>query len=222
MPPPLFGADDNQFEGRAYRLDRGDTDLVVLPPQFITELNGLPQNMISSRKSHASTLLGHLNGMDVVLKTNHHVKMLLNRITPALPELLKPSQVRIDQTLTRLFPQRSDVWTAVNPVDKIVLCISRSITLVTFGDPICDDPELVRTFMEHTRNGECTSNLYLRDFSKDDDSFFSSLHNATGTVVLAASPCLASSRQVALAANMANLGAFRLSRSRATSFRQEL
>ena len=150
--------------------------------------------MISSRRSHASTLLGHLNGMDVVLKTNHHVKMLLNRITPALPELLKPSQIRIEETLSRLFPQKTDVWTAVKPVDKIVLCISRSITLVTFGPPICDDPELVHTFMEHTRNGEYTLSLYLQSFSEDYDSLFRSLHNATGTVVFAASPCLASSR----------------------------
>lgn len=146
-------ADQSQFEGRAYRLDRGDTDLVVLPPQFITELNGLPQNMISSRRSHASTLLGHLNGMDVVLKTNHHVKMLLNRITPALPELLKLSRPRIEETLTSLFPQRTDAWTAVKPVDKVVLCISRGVTVATFGLPTCDDPELIHTFMAHTRNG---------------------------------------------------------------------
>ncbi|MCJ1405149.1 hypothetical protein MMC11_008375 [Xylographa trunciseda] len=143
---------NDKFQGRAYRLERGDTDLVVLPPLFITELNRLPQNMISSRQSHASTLLGHLNGMDVVLKTNHHVKMLLNRITPALPELLKPSRIRIEESLTSLFPQSTDAWIAVKPVDKIVLCISRGITLATFGTPTCDDPELVRTFMEHTRN----------------------------------------------------------------------
>ena len=91
--------------------------------------------------------------MDVVLKTNHHVKMLLNRITPALPELLQPSRERIEETLYSLFPQKTDEWTAVKPVDKIVLCISRSITLAAFGPPTCDDPELVRTFMEHTRNG---------------------------------------------------------------------
>ena len=91
--------------------------------------------------------------MDVVLKTNHHVKMLLNRITPALPDLLQPSMIRIEETLTSLFPQDTATWTAVKPVDKIVLCISRSITLATFGAPTCDDSELVRTFMEHTRNG---------------------------------------------------------------------
>ncbi len=148
-----MSADRSQFEGRAYRLDRGDTDLIVLSPQLITKLNGLPQNMISSRRSHASTLLEHLNGMDVMLKINNHVKMLLNRTIPALPELLKPSQVRIEETLTSLFPQ-TDASTAVKPVDKVVLCINRGITVATFGPSICDDPELVCTFMEHTRNGE--------------------------------------------------------------------
>lgn len=95
--------------------------------------------------------------MDVVLKTNHHVKALLNRITPALPELLKPSQDRIQETLTKMFPQTNDIWTVVEPLDKIVLCFSRCMTLVTMGDPICDDPELVHTFMKHTKNGEYTT-----------------------------------------------------------------
>lgn len=127
--------------------------MVVLPPHVISELNRLPQDAISSRRSHASTLLGHLNGMDVVLRTNQHVKMLLNRVTPALPQLLAPSQNRIGETLEELFPQVTDVWTTIKPVDKVVLCISRSITLATFGEGTCDDPELVRTFKDHTQNG---------------------------------------------------------------------
>ena len=118
-----------------YRLDRGDIDLVVLPPRYLAEFNALPQVTISARRSHASTLLGHLTGTDVVLKTNHHVKALLNRITPILPELLKPSQDRIEETLTRVFPQTNDIWTVVEPLDKIALCFSRCMTLVTIGDP---------------------------------------------------------------------------------------
>ena len=101
--------------------------------------------------------------MDVVLKTNHHVKMLLNRVTLALPDILRPSQVRIKETLTNLFPQSTDAWTGVKPVEKIVLCISRSTTLATFGEPTCEDPELARRFVEHTTNGQYSSNLQLYD-----------------------------------------------------------
>lgn len=99
--------------------------------------------------------------MDVVLKTNQHVKLLLNRITPALPDLLGPSQSRIGETMTSLFPQGTDIFVAVKPLEKIVLCISRSLALATFGEPNCDNPELVRTMMEHTRNGQYTSNPVL-------------------------------------------------------------
>ncbi len=92
--------------------------------------------------------------MNVVLRTNHHVKLLLNRITPALPELLPSIRVRVADTLLSLFPQETDEWITVKPVEKVVLCISRGIAFATFGEPTCDDPKLVRTFMEHTRNGK--------------------------------------------------------------------
>lgn len=92
--------------------------------------------------------------MDVVLQTDHHVKLLLNKVTPALPKLLQPASVRIEETLKSLFPQDTQQWTPVKPVDKVVLCISRGVSLATFGAPTCDDPRLYTTFMEHTRNGE--------------------------------------------------------------------
>ena len=97
--------------------------------------------------------------MDVVLKSNHHVKLLLNRFTPALPVLLQPCCVRVNETLTELFPQDTTNWTRIQPVEKIVLCISRSITFIAFGSPVCDDPEIIRAFMEHTKNGKHQTRL---------------------------------------------------------------
>ena len=146
--------DHSQFEGRPYRLARGDVDMVVLPPAFIPELNKLPQSTISSRRSHASSILGHLNGMNVVLETDHHVKILLNRITPALPQLFTPISSRVTQTLTSLFPQCTTAWKPIKPLEKIVLCISRGMAVATFGPPACDDMELVETLKDHTRNGK--------------------------------------------------------------------
>ncbi|KAF2184212.1 cytochrome P450 [Zopfia rhizophila CBS 207.26] len=121
-----------KYHDRAYRLARGDADIIVLPSRFINELNRLPQHFISSRKSHSKSLTGYLNGMDVVQTTNHHVKMLLSR----------PASQRIQSTITELFPRDTDSWNAVEPVNKIVHCISQAITLSTFGPPICDNPKL--------------------------------------------------------------------------------
>jgi hypothetical protein len=109
--------------------------------------------MISSKKSHYISLTAYLNGMDIVLKTSHHVKMLLSRITPALPTLLRPASVRVQRSITEKFPQSTVEWTPVKPLDKIVHCISQAVTLITFGEPVCDDPKLVRLCYEHTYNG---------------------------------------------------------------------
>ncbi|KAI9685808.1 MAG: hypothetical protein M1820_010731 [Bogoriella megaspora] len=98
------------------------------------------------------SLLGNLNGMDAVLETDLHVKMLLNRISPALSELFKPANSRIMETLTNLFPQSTKDWSTVKPLDKIVLCISRGITLAVFGPPACDDMLLNKTFVKHTQH----------------------------------------------------------------------
>ena len=97
--------------------------------------------------------------MNAVLETDLHVKMLLNHISPALPQLFRPAAVRITETMTNLLPQNTHEWTKVKPLDIIVLCISRGITLAAFGSPACDDMLLNQTFMEHTQNGEYTVKL---------------------------------------------------------------
>lgn len=72
---------------------------------MIGELNKLPQNAISSTKSHAASLTGYLNGMDVVKETNYHVKLLPGRVSPALPSLLPSIKSRIQQTIAESLPQ---------------------------------------------------------------------------------------------------------------------
>ncbi|KAF2478185.1 cytochrome P450 [Lindgomyces ingoldianus] len=132
-----------KYDGQVYRIARGDTDVVVVPAECITELNRLPQNVCNSRICHAYSMTGHLNGMDVVLKTNLHVRTLLNRITPALPEIVKPARIRIAETMNKVFSQDTRNWKVVKPVEEVVYCVSRVITLASVGAPVCDDPEFI-------------------------------------------------------------------------------
>lgn len=96
-------------------------------------------------------MTGHLNGMSVVLKSNLHVKTLLNRISPALPALLGPASTRMEETLYDVFPHESNSWTTIEPMDLVVRCVSRAITLAAVGQPICDDPGLVELLFAHTK-----------------------------------------------------------------------
>ena len=149
--------------------------------------------MVSSRRSHTSTLVGHLNGVDVVLETDHHVKILLNKLTPALPQLFKPASVRITQTMNGEFPQTTNIWTAVKPLEKVVLCISRGVAVATVGEPACDNLELVRTFREHTKNGKHSPKTKVKVFAYDFNSFCCSIRHATHPSVPAIHAGLATS-----------------------------
>ncbi|KAI1373128.1 cytochrome P450 [Hypoxylon crocopeplum] len=141
-----------KFDGKPYRLERGDADYVVLPARSIAELNRLPTDALHTRKHHSFSLLGHLTGMDVILKTSYHVRTLLSRISPAVGEFTPPMAKRMTAKLVRLLPQQPGSWAQIDPVDALVQCISEGLAQTLFGPPICNDPELTRLCHEHTKN----------------------------------------------------------------------
>ncbi|PYI10680.1 putative cytochrome P450 [Aspergillus sclerotiicarbonarius CBS 121057] len=109
---------------------RGDVDFIVLPAECVTELNRLPRNILSSRQCHAITMMGHLNGMDVVLKTDLHVRLLLKTISPALPKLLRPASTRMAETMHAMFPQDTEAWTVTEMADRLACCVERGLAFL--------------------------------------------------------------------------------------------
>ncbi|OTB17449.1 hypothetical protein K445DRAFT_57310 [Daldinia sp. EC12] len=113
----------NNAGGKPYQLERGDADYVILPASTIPELNRLPPDILNTRKHHSFSLLGHLTGMDVILKTSYHVKTLLGRISPAINDATPLMAERMTARLSHLFPQEIGVWASIDPVDALVNCI---------------------------------------------------------------------------------------------------
>ncbi|RAK90788.1 putative cytochrome P450 [Aspergillus costaricaensis CBS 115574] len=141
-----------KYKGQAYRLARGDADYIVLPAECVTELNRLPQHMLNSRQCHSYSMTGHLNGINIVLKSNLHVRLLLNTITPALPRFLQPTSVRIEEEMKRSFPQDKDSWKSIDMTDRIAVCVGRAFALAVVGAPMCDNAEFIRLMNEYTKD----------------------------------------------------------------------
>ncbi|KAI1355957.1 cytochrome P450 [Xylaria sp. FL0043] len=137
--------------GRPYLLARGDKDLVVLPASLIPEMNRMSADVLNSRQSHAFTLLGGLTGMTVVEKTSYHVRMLLGRISPALPELFPGTATRISSAISREFTSCDD-WTVFKPLPATVRCFSEGIALALFGAKMSENSRLVELTHELTTN----------------------------------------------------------------------
>lgn len=102
-------------------------------------------------------LNGWLNGMNVVNETSHHVKMLLARVTPALPTLLPAVSRRAQSAIDDNLPKKNEDWKAVSLVEEMVLCFSQASAITLFGPPICDTPELVRLSCDFTKNSKSSS-----------------------------------------------------------------
>jgi hypothetical protein len=141
-----------QHKGKPYLLARGDMDVTVLPVDLIPELNLLPATTINTREFHSHTLLGHITGVDIVRKTGFHVKVLLNRLSPALGGLVEPMDRRICAAMSRTLPQKAGERTVVAPLDLFVTFVSEAVALLLYGEPICDNPEVVYLCHHHTRN----------------------------------------------------------------------
>lgn len=139
-----------KFNGRVYRVDRGDIELIVVPAEFIPELNLLPESVLSSRMAHSYNLLGHLNGIEIVKTSSLYFKTIMNKVTPALPKLTTSLKVRIGQEIESTFPQDSEQWITIEPLQNIVHCISSAFSLIAVGAPLSGDPEHIRLMSEQS------------------------------------------------------------------------
>ncbi|KAK4234569.1 Ent-kaurene oxidase [Achaetomium macrosporum] len=133
---------DSKAQGKPYLLARGDTDLLVLPPALIPELNRLGADVLNSREYHAHSMLGALTGMGVVRKTSFHVRVLLSYISPALPAIFALTGERVSAAVAQEFP-RAYEWTVMKPQKAVVRCVIFQVTFAMRCVPACLHPLLV-------------------------------------------------------------------------------
>ena len=104
--------------------------------------------------AHQHNLSGHLNSMDIVKTTNLYFKIIMNKLTPALPKLAKPLQERIGREITAMFPTDTEDWIAIEPLDKFVYWISSAFSFIAVRSPLCDDPDHIRLMSEQSELGK--------------------------------------------------------------------
>ncbi|KAI1355962.1 cytochrome P450 [Xylaria sp. FL0043] len=133
---------DKQAQGRPYRLNRGDKELLVLPVALIPELNRLGPDILDARQSHSFAFLAHLTGLELTATASYQTRILQRRVSPALPELFLPIATRISGAMKLNFPDSGE-WTRIKPLAAAVPCFSEAMSLVLFGERMAKNPKLV-------------------------------------------------------------------------------
>lgn len=142
VPSLLIRPTFEKAQGRPYRLDRGDKELVVLPVALIPELNRLGADVLDSRQSHAFAFLSHLTGLQRTIKASYQTRILQRRVTPAVPALFLPMADQISSSIKQHLPA-AEIWENITPLPAVTTCFGEAMCLVLFGAEMCKSPRLV-------------------------------------------------------------------------------
>ena len=69
-----------------------------------------------------------------------------------MQELCKPASVRVEQSIETVFPQSTEIWTTLRPIDKVVYCVNCVVSLASVGTPVCDRSDYIRLTFQHTED----------------------------------------------------------------------
>ncbi|TVY14663.1 Ent-kaurene oxidase P450 [Lachnellula arida] len=125
-----------KFKGKAFKFARNDADMIVLPPHYIDEINELPISVANPTLAHAHNLLGQYTGMDLILRSNLHFRMIQTKLTPHLGRMTGPMQDELDYAIRQDFPEAKE-WTSFEPYHVILRCVARISARAFIGLPRC-------------------------------------------------------------------------------------
>ncbi|KAF2661050.1 cytochrome P450 monooxygenase-like protein [Lophiostoma macrostomum CBS 122681] len=140
-----------KFSDRAWKLNRADTDLLLLPPRYVDELRSLTSDVASPTAAHSFNLCGSQTNMNIILKNNLHFRTLQEKLTPNLARLSFPMQDELDLAMREELPICND-WTPIKPYHTILRLVARVSARVFLGLPLCRSEEWLEISTEFTEN----------------------------------------------------------------------
>ncbi|KAF2641486.1 cytochrome P450 monooxygenase-like protein [Massarina eburnea CBS 473.64] len=140
-----------KFHNQAWKFARADTDMLVLPSQYVEELRSLPSQVASPTVAHAFNLSGGHTNMNIILKNNLHFRTLQEKLTPNLSRLTRPMQDELNYACKIDLPECED-WVAIKPYYTILRLVSRISARIFLGLPYCRNEEWLEISTEFTEN----------------------------------------------------------------------
>ena len=112
--------------------------MIVLPLSAIEELNSLPWTTADPTGAHVLSLCGPYTGVDLLLKTNLHYRVLQRKLTPKLGLITAPMEQELSQAVEDIFPA-CETWVRIKTSDILLALFARMNARVFVGLPFCRD-----------------------------------------------------------------------------------
>ncbi|KAF4621498.1 hypothetical protein G7Y89_g14576 [Cudoniella acicularis] len=147
----VIGKGYSRFRNSAYKLIRNDVNMVVLPASTIPELSSLSIEVASGIKALEHDLLGKWTGLDMILESRLHHRLVQRKLTPNLSLVTPGLEDEVSKAISDCFPQSPD-WTEIQPYHVLLKVSARVSSRVLVGFPICQDPRWLNIAINFTED----------------------------------------------------------------------
>ncbi|KAL8848318.1 MAG: hypothetical protein Q9221_006672 [Calogaya cf. arnoldii] len=129
-----------QCAEKAFQFLRSDGDIVILPPSAVQELSSISTEIADGTRALEHDLMGPYTGLDFILQSRLHHRIVQRRLTPNLGKLTPHLEDELDRAVTDLFPKEADDgWTTVQLYPLLLALTARTSARAFVGTSFCRD-----------------------------------------------------------------------------------
>lgn len=148
-----FAADEKgKFKEKAFMFMRTDGDVVVLAPSFLDELAALPYSVANPTDGHMHNLLGDYTGLNILMTTDLHYRMIRKKLTPNLNPIMDFLNKEIPYGFEQDIPKCDNDWASFNVYHTILKLVARTSARSFVGPDFCRSPEWLEIVTQYTEN----------------------------------------------------------------------
>lgn len=129
-----------QCTEKAFQFLRSDGNIVILPPSTVQELSSIPPEIADGTKALEHDLMGPYTGLDFILQSRLHQRIVQRKLTPNLGKLTPHLEDELDRAVNDLFPKEADDgWTTVQLYPLLLALTARTSARAFVGTSFCRD-----------------------------------------------------------------------------------
>ncbi|PVH92285.1 cytochrome P450 [Periconia macrospinosa] len=141
----------SRFKYKPFKVARNDIDLLVLPAKYIDEIRQYTREQLSGIEALAFNVLGRFNRIDILNKSDLHVRVLRNYLTPNMGQVMPNAQDELTYSWQVDVPKCED-WEEVDIQHVLRWVIGRIYARTFIGYPACRNDDWIQTSLDYTRD----------------------------------------------------------------------
>lgn len=157
MRPPIVEqphvlTHESQYKSSMFKVQRNDAKILVIPHKHVDELRNMPESKVSAIHAHLKNLLARYIGVNLLLESDLHTRVLQTKLTPILATTIPTMIDEMDFAMESEIPDCNDKWVPVHIQEILLRIVARTSARIFVGADLCRNEEWLSTSINYTEN----------------------------------------------------------------------